>query len=63
MMTVMFIQYIYMLKEDFIKAMEKYDFRRLINIKGKTSIISYHKYSFDVPVSYVKNYALSMEYI
>lgn len=54
---------IYMLKEDFIKAMEKYDFRRLINIKGKTSIISYHKYFYDVPVSYIKNYALNMEYI
>lgn len=54
---------IYVLKEDFIKSMEKYDFRRLIHIKGKTTIISFHKYSFDIPVTYTKNYAISMTYI
>lgn len=54
---------IYMLKEDFEKAMEKYDFRRLIHIAGKTSITSNHKYFFEIPVSNIKNYATHMDYV
>lgn len=57
------IHTIYMLKEDFDKAIENYDFRRLIKISGKTSITSCHRRFYDIPVTYFKNFAIKMDYI
>ena len=54
---------VYVLKEEFEKAIENYDFGRLIHLSGKTSITSNHKFFFEIPVSNIKNYATSIKYI
>ena len=54
---------LYMDKYHFEKAIEKYDFKRLMYISGKMSIISYHEHFFDNPISYIKYYLMNIEYL
>ena len=54
---------IYVDKYHWKEFRKHYDFRRLIHITCKTSITSYYKHSYDIPVSDVRNYAVSIEYV
>ena len=54
---------LYMDKYHFEKAMEKYDFRRLIHCSGKMSVISYNKHFYDLPISHIKYYLTNIEYL
>lgn len=46
--------------EEFKKS---WDAKRLINICGKMSVTSYYKHSYDIPISDIRNYAVSLEYV
>ena len=55
------IHTIYMVKDQFEKAIDNYDFRRLHYISGKMCYISCNKYVMDLNVSYLKHYATALK--
>lgn len=57
------IHTVYMDKESFENALENVDFRRLLHIVGKTTVVTYHKHFYEIPISKVKNFATKIEAI
>ena len=58
------IHTIYVTKECYEKFLKKHtDTRRLVCVKGRSMAISAFKFYFDVPITYVKNYAVRLECI
>lgn len=58
------VQTLYMLKSDFDDFMnDEFDYRRLVHVQCRSSVIQWHDFVLDIPVSKIKNYVVNIKTI